>query len=541
MKLARFIIVCCTIFPIASIAQEKMIHATVTYISGDAIYLSAGKHAGVKDSSDAFLVAHQDTVAVLRIIATSSTSASCRFVSGRQRPAVGDVVVVPIKLPSEAAGAPDTATAAHPETLTVPLTPDSTIHSLPEKPSAPSGLPSAPSVVIHGRISARYLTFIPSSSITVTQPGISFSIRGQVRETPLQFTLMGNVRMLIRGSTSPFESGGLNQTRIYRISLDYEDDVNRASVGRFTSSVSGSAGYIDGTLVSRKVGPIVIGVSGGFEPSFNQQNLSTDYKKFSLFAGYQPEARAAYLAGVSYTKTFYHSDPDREVMSASLALFPSGNMYVYAQSEVDLRTKKESELIRKAKLTNLLANVDYRFTGILSIGLGVLCYRPNYSFAAIRSIPDSLLDMKLQTSPTLSLNLYFSGGISLYSRYTPRTSEQKFGSEYSHYSSLGASNVLGEGITIRGTFSQNITSAVRTMGYGLNLQKTVAALGDLNLRYQQYRYSFLALDQSTTSNSYAIDVMTSILPRLALWGSVERSIGLDANATTVSAELSVSF
>ena len=519
-----------------ALAQQRAVRGTITFISGDVFYISAGREMGIRDSSRAFLFARTDTVAVLQVIATSSSSSACTVLTAKRRPVVGDTLNIPLETHAATVAEPASTKSVNDSSITSPRE----VASPLIKQEQPVTKPFA---TAHGRIGARYLTILPSASsaLAITQPGIAFSLRGKINDTPLQFILLGNVRTLIYGSSSPFQSGAINQTRIYRASLDYDDAVYRVSLGRITSTFAPSTGYTDGLLLSRRIGDFLLGASGGYEPSFAQQSVSTDYRKFSLFGGYQPESNSQYTIGVSYGKTYYHSEVDREVASGSVTMFPLRDMYIYAQSEVDLRTKKNDELTTRPKLTNLIANVDYRFSTLFSFGVGVVSARPAYSFAVVRAIPDSLLDMRLQTSPTASINFYFPSGISLYSRFTPRTSDQEFGKEFSHYTSLGLVNALDLGVALRGAYNINSTPTIRTNGYSVTMQKTVPVVGDINARYQFYRYKFLALDETRTSKSIGLDIITPVVQALTCWSSIERTAGLDADATTVSLELSWSF
>ena len=516
-------------------AGEKNIRCRITYISGDVVYLSAGKEAGVKDSSRAFLFANHDTIAVLQVIATSSKNSACTIVSAKRRPVIGDSIDVQTVLQ------PIPLTVS--DTLKVKIDSSKISAALPISTAPKNQQPAAkPFMTIQGRIGVRYSTVLLSNSSSVlTQPGVVFSIRGKINDSPLRFMVSGNVRTLIYGSSSPFQSKSVNQSRVYRLSLDYDDNMNQCSIGRITTAFASSTSYTDGVLLSRKIGDVLVGISGGYEPSFSQRSLSTEYKKFSVFAGYQPAQYFPYSGGISYGKTYYHSTLDREVMSGSFTMVPVQDIFIYTQSEVDLRTKKNEELITKPKLTNLLASIDYHAAALVTFGVGVSSSRPTYSFSAVRLVPDSLLDTRLQSSPTVSVNFYFPAGISLSSRYTPRTSEQEFGREYLNYTSLGISNILNQGITVRGTYNINTTSYTRTNGYSFSAQKTFALAGDFNLRYQFYRYRFLSLGNTQTSKSFAADMITSLSRSLTFWGTIERTIGFDADATTVAVELSWSF
>lgn len=519
-----------------AVAQESVVRAPVSYISGGTIYIASGRGAGIRDSSRAFLIAHGDTLAVLNITAISSTSSACVLLSSRRTPVVGDTVVVPIATPGappEAAGPP----AAHADTVLVAVSPPTETPAVITHDST-----ATPFVSLRGRMGIRYLTILPSGSTpSMTQPSFTFSLRGKINNSPLQFTLFGNVRTLIYGSSSPFRPGGIDQSRLYRLSLDYDDATYKLSLGRLTTSFAAASGYTDGLLVARTIGDLVVGVSAGYEPSFSQQSFSTAYRKFTVFGGYQPEGNSRYAAGLSYGKTYYHTALDREVVSGSFTVFPVRDIYVYAQSEVDLRTKKNDQLTTKPKMTMLLATVDYRLSVALSLGMGVISSRPSYSYEAIRSVPDSLLDMKLRTSPTVSVHISLPAGLSVTSRYSPRTSDRAFGKEYAHYTTLGLSNLFGKGLSLRGGYTGNSSSSLRTDGVNVALEKTFPVIGDLTSRYQFYRYRYTALSETRTSKSVAMDLMTPLFRSITLWSSVERAIGLDADATTISLELSWNF
>src|SRR5512135_3747375 len=74
-------------------AQMESVQGKVTYLSAGTIYASIGWGGGNQDSTSLFVVAKDDTVAKLRVIAVSSKSCACTVISQKRDMVIGDVVV----------------------------------------------------------------------------------------------------------------------------------------------------------------------------------------------------------------------------------------------------------------------------------------------------------------------------------------------------------------------------------------------------------------------------------------------------------------
>lgn len=325
------------------------------------------------------------------------------------------------------------------------------------------------------------------------------------------------------------------------MSLEFDDGLTRVSVGRTMPPASASVGYLDGAVFSRIAGGFTFGAGGGFEPAFSQRSLSTDFRKFVLFGSYRSEGSLPVMGSLAYSRIYFHSSMDREVSSASLNIDVSNQLHLWVQTDVDLRMVRNGDLIMRPNVTNLFAMANYRITGFLSIGAGMSAWRPTYSYSSVSMLADSLLDKSLRSSPTASLSLSLPGNVSFFNNYTPRSSNAGWGKEYSNTSSASVSNILNSGAGIRGTMNVNSGATTTTRGYGASIHKTVMDFCDLTVRYQYYRTAIIQTDQLSRSKSFATDLMLSPWKNFALWGSVERFLGLGADATNVIAELSWSF
>src|SRR5512143_4183267 len=66
--------------------------ASVTYISGTSIYVSAGRTDGLVEGQELSVVRHDSTAATLKVVFLSSRQSSCEVVRGATDIAVGDLV-----------------------------------------------------------------------------------------------------------------------------------------------------------------------------------------------------------------------------------------------------------------------------------------------------------------------------------------------------------------------------------------------------------------------------------------------------------------
>jgi hypothetical protein len=496
---------------------------TVTYVSGEVYYISLGSKEGMEDSLLVAVVAGGDTVATLKIFAVSSKSSACTMVSGKRAPRVGDAVGIPaMPAPPAIAGTDSTV----PGTAVEPG-PGLSAESVSPTRAAPANRRESqtpPAFRIGGRMTAQYQTYLMDASPgSITQPSVSLSMRGEARDRPVKFEFVGSLRISVTGASAPFAGSSVNRSRVYRLYLEYNDGDNRFGAGRLLPSAGLPAGYIDGLVLGRRIGPLEFGVAAGYEPDFTQRSFSADRKKVMVYAGTGNAGGAGWSLNAGFAKTFLHSSPERSVASASAFFAPSTIFSFNAQTEVDFLNMKNSRAVTRPKLSSLLATMNYRIAGALTLGAGVTAWRPVYPLSFLAGIEDSLVDSRLWVSPTVSLRIATVGGVSLQESYSPRSTPEGFGREYFNNLTIGFTDVLGSGVGVRASQTINRSSIASTTGYGASLRRTVWTTVDAGLGYRYYRAVFDREQDPSSTRSLTADLSFPLGPVLFFMASGEFS------------------
>lgn len=516
--------------PQIALAQEKTVTGTVTYIAAGAVYTSLGWESGVRDSCNLYIKSGSDTTAMLRAFACSSKSSVCRVVKSKQEVKVGAAVVASVVVEPPKAEVTKTTSDSQPLS-----------GQLPGMSGKTKSQVSGP-VQIQGRISAQYyVNRYDNELYNTTQPGIVLNLRARSTDIPLKFEVYSNMRSLAYGNESPFSKSALNQSRVYRLSLEYDDGANDISVGRIIPMSAPAIGYIDGALVARKLGIVTIGTTFGYQPSYTLHGVSTDYKKFALFASVQPVDSANLTISTAYARTYYLNILDREVLSGNVTMYTQGGFQVYGYSEVDMRSESRGAFKMSPTLTSLFVNANYRVTQLLTLGIGADASRPLYTFSVARFIPDSLQETRLRSGVSTTISLYLPGGVTLSNTYSPRTSEANFASVYSNYTTIGVSNVFSSGVYFRSNFNLNSNEYSTSNGYGLGLQRNIMNFADVNLRYQQNTYTLKNYDDRHLSRTMGTDVIFNLTRAMSMMVSYDRLDGYGIISNSIFGELSVRF
>jgi hypothetical protein len=516
---------------------------TLTFVSGEVYYVSLGSPDGMADSTRVFVVAKGgDTVATLVVFAVSSKSSACRLLSSARAPVVGDAVVARIGVAAAAArdtvgggagaaGAPGTPPGAGTETAG---------REAAGKSSAAGSSP--PWLKVRGRVTAQYNTYIVDSSrSTITQPSLSMNMRGDFAGAPVRFEFAGIVRSTVTGSTAPFGPGGVGRSRLYRLSIEYDDAVNRVGIGRLLPYAGLPSGFIDGVAASRKFGVVALGAAAGFEPDYRYQHPVTNRKKIMAFTGAGSAEPFTWSAGAAYARTFLESAVERSVASASAMAAPSRTVSFSAQTEVDFQSVRNGAVLKKARLSSLLAQLNVRVTDEVSLGAGVISWRPVYPLSTVEDLPDSMKDDQLWVTPSVSLRVYTGGGFSLSDQYATRTHGDGFGDDQSNTASLAHDNIARSGVGLRLTQTVNHTSIATSTGYGAALRRMFGDLVEAGLRYQSYRNDYRndAIDDRTTS--FGADVNLPIGASLYLMLTGELAHGTIQDYRLLNGSLSWRF
>jgi hypothetical protein len=524
-------IVALAVFVVTVQAQELPVNASVTYLSSGMVYVSAGRLAGVQDSTVLFAVKSRDTIATLKVLAVSSKSASCRIVTAKRDLVVGDSIVgLVIRPPVLTSSAPRLDSAAR-----------SNARGAGNLSGVTAGQKEKPAISLQGRAGFQYFTTqFDNEAYNINQPGLALGFRATARDIPLSLQIYGNLRTLSRGGNNPFAGNLSNQSRIYRLSLDYDDHSNVMALGRILSYYAPSIGSIDGVSYARRVGDFLFGTSLGFQPDAKQQGVSTDTRKMVLFAHYENRESVDLGLTAAYARTYQLSQLDREAVSMGITLYASNGFSIYGYGDVDIRQKMQDRFELSPSISSGIIMVNYRVFDFLSVGAGVDASRLVYQYSAIQFMADSLVDRTLRSGATVSLNFMLPGGLGLYSTYTPRSSGGQFGKDYANVTTFSWPNVLSSGAMIRASLSQTTNSFTTSQGYGLTMQRNIFG-ADCSVRYQRSRYRIAQLEENNQSETLGGDIVALLTNRLSLLASFDRIRGYGSIMNSVFTELSWRF
>jgi hypothetical protein len=472
-----------------------------------------------------------DTIAVLQVFAVSSKSSVCKILKERTKIQLGDSIVARItNLPIVV--------------LPVPQKFDSSAEMRFDT-SRKFFVKPAPvekqRFNVRGRIGFQYnAMFFDDPSINMQQPGLVVSLRGDMADVPIKFDIYGTTRMTGRNNSGPFSSKATNDSRLYRFSFEYDNQLMIIGVGRILPIYASSVGYVDGVSVARRTGKFVSGIAIGFQPNPSLQLPTTDMKKFLLFTQYQSNDIWNTNASASYARIWSPIGIEREAISTYVSMYSPQGFSLYASSDIDLRRLSNGENRFAPSLTLLVCSANYRLSEIITGGIAIDASRPVYSFASNRTIPDSLLNKDLQSGVSFNANVSLWRGAGVYDVYTYRLASGGFGKQTSNSSSLYYNNFFKTGTNLRVIYLINESSFTLMHGYGINVQRNVFGM-DIGVRYQQNSSEISQLHMKNTTTTFGTDISAFLTSQLTLMGSFDLMSGLGSTSRSFFLELSRRF
>ena len=338
--------------------------ALVNYVSGDAIYIGAGRADGLREDTEVDLIKGGAVAGTLKVAYLSTRQASCLVVSGRKDIAVGDTVrFAPVAEESAPVAA---AAAASDSGRPAP------------KAAMTSGVRPWQPPPIRGRISAQYLAVNGRDSMTsdLTQPAFYVRLDGQnLGGSPLGLLLDTRTQVT---NTQPV--GGAvatqdNVTRVYLAALLYNKPGSslHLTVGRQYSPVISSVSYFDGLLAEVVKASWSVGVLGGVQPDPATLKFSTDIQEGGLY--FQLHNRPASTTNWSFTVggigAYTQGQPNREFAFLQ-ATYTSRALSLFAVQELDFYRGQKADLGEPAvSPTNSLVNLSVRVSDAVTLSAGL--------------------------------------------------------------------------------------------------------------------------------------------------------------------------
>jgi hypothetical protein len=300
----------------ATVDSTRM--AAVTYISGQSVYVSAGRADGVREGMSLDVLRKGSVIATVRAVFLASHSSSCEIVSSAAAPDVGDSV--------RFRPATDAVTIA---------SADSTTGQAEERPRTSSWRRP-----IRGHVGVRFLSIAQPNAVaasTVTQPSADFYVQAtRIGGTPLGFVIDGRGRRTI-GAQSPNPID--ERTLVYQasIALDHEASGARVSVGRQYSAALSSVSLFDGVTMELNRSWWSAGGFGGMQPDVATMGYSSEIREAGgyLQVHSEPDGSAPWSVTTGAVSSRDLGQINREYAFTQVAA-TTGVVSLYATQEVDI-------------------------------------------------------------------------------------------------------------------------------------------------------------------------------------------------------------
>jgi len=196
--------------------------------------------------------------------------------------------------------------------------------------------------------------------------------------------------------------------RVYEASVVYDDDGGLFfQSGRFSARTLWSAGLIDGALAEAPIFKAWrIGALAGTSPDYQEMAFRTQNPKYGLYALHETGANQA--ESIGWIGEYVNGTLSREFISHDISWF--GESWSWSQSgDLDINRGWKGKRDNAVVLSNLNGYGRYRFSDELQPYASANIRRPIWT-ADVRSVADTLFDMKYQQSVNLGLRSDFQGG-----------------------------------------------------------------------------------------------------------------------------------
>ncbi len=496
--------------------EERLISSSISYLSAGTVYLDAGRSRGLDVGDTLTVVRASQPRGIIVITAVSSSSASAATLSQAGPFAVGDSAWIRKSVPVQEATPPGVAAVAGVQTSGLPVS-------------------SQESDIVSGRVALQYGAVGNfSDSLEFSQPAAIVRLDvARLFGTGLVFTMYGRTSYDLTDHVHQYQQSSHNQTRMYELSLSYEDP--RAwygfGIGRIFSRFVGGLGTFDGGQGFVRTGQFTFGLLGGSQPSYVNSSVNTDLLKFSAFANYAwgEDVFTRSDITLAYGQQRAQGELDRDFLYLQTSLRFGPELFVYASSELDLHTVKDGQLTRHPKLTNSFLTLNYQPLRWLSMTAGYDAARTVYLFESMKSISDTLLDLTLKEGFRGSLSFRLPYNLSLTTSGNFRMASGTTGAARTVAGTLRAFDVAGSQINL-GAHVASI-HGLYTSGNDVTLDLDTWIGRALSLGLRLDRYNYQVRDQTGTFTTTTGTANIQYRMSRSLYGVVTMDQVWDASRT----------
>jgi hypothetical protein len=307
--------------PAAAVAANDSTRmAAITYISGQSLYVGAGRADGVREGMSLDVLRRGVVIATVRATFLSSHSSSCEVVSSTAAPIVGDSVRYRPAFDRTTIAADDSVgTAAESRTRSPTW----------RRP-------------IRGHVGLRYLSITQPNvvnSAAFTQPSVDLHVDGtDVGGTPISFVIDGRSRRTV-GARATSASSLEQRTLVYEASMAIAHQTSgaRLSVGRQYSAALSSVSLFDGLTAELNRSKWGVGLFGGVQPDVATMGYSTAIREAGGYVQVhnEPDGAVPWSVTTGAVDSRDLGQLNREFGFAQIAV-NSRTVSVYATQEIDL-------------------------------------------------------------------------------------------------------------------------------------------------------------------------------------------------------------
>ncbi len=249
--------------------------AHVTYVTGDLIYVDAGRQSGLGEGLELQVERDGKAVATLKVEHLSSHQASCSVIGDPVEVKIGDVVRFR-PVPAKTTGENPSPAASR---------------ANPGRTGSVSTMQALRALGFRGRVGVRYLTLMDQtgSGAGFSQPALDLRVSGtRINGSDLDLLVDARARRTYRTDANGGQSND-GRTRFYRLSLSRraEGSPLRLSLGRQVSPDLASVSLFDGLLGEYARRSVAFGVFTGTQPDPKTYGASSEVFEYGGYARVQ--------------------------------------------------------------------------------------------------------------------------------------------------------------------------------------------------------------------------------------------------------------
>ena len=239
------------------------------------------------------------------------------------------------------------------------------------------------------------------SRFDFSQPSVLMRLDiARVFGTGLTFSMYGRTYYDLSDQYPRYGEGSRLKLRMYEFSLSYDDD--RAwygyTLGRVTSRFVGGLGVFDGGQVFIRRNNVAVGLLLGTQADYRTSGIDGDQQKVAAFVNCSWGGEVFRQSDITfaYGQQLYQGKLDRDFLYLQTSARFGSEVSLYQSSEIDLHKISAGTRSGALRVTNTFVTLSYSPVSWLNSTGGYDATRNVYLFESMKSIPDTLLDKKLQ-------------------------------------------------------------------------------------------------------------------------------------------------